>query len=93
MASNKEQNPRMAWESADLPYAFKSFKAHCEFMFGGPLEGKNEEQLCNYLMLWVGEKGRNIYSTWNLQSDDRKTLLIWAILQTQTQRDIFSVQI
>ena len=43
-------------------------------MFGGPLEGKNEEQRCNYLMLWVGEKGINIYSTWNLQGDDRKTL-------------------
>ena len=53
----------MAWESADLPGVFKSFKAHCEFMFGGPLEGKNEEQQCNYLILWVGEKERNIYST------------------------------
>lgn len=67
----------MAWESQDLPSAFKSFKAHCEFMFGGPLKGKSEEQQCNYLMLWVGEKGRNIYSTWNLQGDDKKTLKLY----------------
>lgn len=77
MASDKEPNPKMAWESQDLPSAFKSFKAHCEFMFGGPLKGKSEEQQCNYLMLWVGEKGRNIYSTWNLQGDDKKTLKVY----------------
>ena len=41
MSSVEKQNPRMAWESADLAGAFKSFKAHCEFMFGGSLEGKN----------------------------------------------------
>lgn len=64
----------MAWESADLPGAFKAFNAICEFMFGGLLEGKNEEQRCNSLMLSVGEKSRNISSTWNFQGDDRKNV-------------------
>ena len=48
MTTVREQNPRMAWKSADLPGAYYAFKAHREFMFGGPLEGKNEEQRCNY---------------------------------------------
>ena len=55
--------PRMDWDAKDLPLAFKSFKEHCNFMFGGPLKAKSEEEKCNYLMLWTGEKGRNIYST------------------------------
>ena len=33
-------------------------------MFKGPLRAKNEEERCCYLMLWVSEKGRRIFSTW-----------------------------
>ena len=72
-----EQNakyPRMDWEAKDLDTAYKSFKEHCEFMFGGPLKSKSEEEKCNYLMLWAGEKGRSIYSTWNLTVDQKKLL-------------------
>ena len=67
-------SPRMDWASLDLPNEFKKFKGHTKFMFGGPLEKKNEEQKCNYLMLWVGDKGRQIYSTWNLTDEQAKTL-------------------
>lgn len=70
---DKESTPKMDWSAEDLPTAFKAFKSHCEFTFGGPLIKKNEEEKCNYLMLWVGEKGRNIYSTWNLTADEKKT--------------------
>ena len=48
--------PKMDWSSGDLLTAWKSFQQHCEFAFGGPLKGKSEEERCNYLMLWVGEK-------------------------------------
>ena len=43
---------------------WKAFRQHVEFMFKGPLRAKNEEERCCYLMLWVGEKGRRIFSTW-----------------------------
>ena len=72
--SSQGQNPRMDWESKDLPNAFKSFKSHAKIMFGGPLQTKTEEVKCNYLMISAGEKGRQIFSTWNLQDDDRKKL-------------------
>ena len=71
---DKESTPKMDWSAEDLPTAFKAFKSHCEFMFGGPLKKKDEEEKCNYLMLWVGEKGRNIYSTWTLTADSKKLL-------------------
>jgi hypothetical protein len=64
----------MDWEARDLPTAFKKFKEHCDFMFGGPLEKKTEEAQCNYLMLWVGKKGRQIFSTWTVTDDQRKLL-------------------
>lgn len=67
-------HPKMDWSAEDLPTAFKAFKAHCEFMFGGPLRAKTEEEKCNYLMLWVGEKGRSIYSTWEITDEGRKKL-------------------
>ena len=70
----QEQTPRMDWESRDLPNAFKAFKEHAEFMFGGPLKSKTEEVQCNYLMLWVGEKGRQIFSTWTLDANEKKEL-------------------
>ena len=72
--SSQGQNPRMDWESEDLPNAFKSFKSHAKFMFGGPLQTKTEEVKCNYLMIWAREKGRQIFSTWKLEDNDKKKL-------------------
>lgn len=66
--------PKMNWESEDLPGAWKNFHQHVEFVFKGPLSTKTEEVQCNYLMLWVGEKGRNIFSTWGMDDDDKKKL-------------------
>ena len=66
--------PKFNWESGDLPTTWKSFRQHAEFMFNGPLKKKTEEEKCNYLMLWIGEKGRDVYSTWTLTADERKSL-------------------
>ncbi|XP_053380789.1 uncharacterized protein K02A2.6-like [Mercenaria mercenaria] len=38
------------------------------------VEKKTEESKCNYLMLWVGEKGRQIFSTWNIDAEAKKLL-------------------
>ena len=40
-------------------------------MEGFTKKGKSEKQRCNYLMLWVGEEGRDVFKTWNLSSDRR----------------------
>ena len=66
--------PKMDWTSKDLPNAWKAFRQHCEFTFGGPLKRKSEEEKCNYLMIWVGDKGRDIYNTWELTADEVKKL-------------------
>ena len=74
METTLVSTPKMDWESGDLPTAWKSFKQHVQFMFDEPLKGKNEEAKCNYLMIWVGNKGCEIYSTWNLQQAESKLL-------------------
>lgn len=43
-------------------------------MFSGPLKQKTEEQKCSFLLLWIGDKGRDISNTWNLTEDDAKSL-------------------
>ena len=73
-SESRQDNPRMDWESKDLNAAFKRFKEHAEFMFKGPLSSKTEEVKCNYLMLWVGDKGRYIYSTWKIEDGHEKLL-------------------
>ena len=74
------QNPRADWESKDSGNAFKSFKSHAEFMFGGPLQTKTEEVKCNYLMILAGEKSRQIFSTGNLKlkrQEEARKLFQW----------------
>ena len=70
----RQENPKMDWEAKDLHTAFKSFKEHANFMFEGPLSNKTEAIRCNYLMLWVGDKGKHIYSTWTIEDGDEKKL-------------------
>ncbi|KAK3107438.1 hypothetical protein FSP39_014641 [Pinctada imbricata] len=66
--------PQLNWEAGDLPKAWKSFRTHVEFMFNGPLKSKSEEEKCNYLMIRVEDKGREIYGTWTLTNDEKKSL-------------------
>ena len=68
------KNGLVKWRLAS---SMETFQQHCEFAFGWPLKGKSGEQRCNYLMIWVGEKGRDVYNTWNLSSEESKKLTIY----------------
>ena len=67
-------SPKMDWDSQDLVSAWQSFRQHANFWFKGPLNEKEEAEKCSYLMIWIGDKGRDIYSTWNLSEADAKKL-------------------
>lgn len=66
--------PCMDWDSSNLPEAWKKFTCHVNLIFQGPLKEKEEDVKVNYLLLWVGDRGRDIYNTWELTGDDRKKL-------------------
>lgn len=53
----------MDWEKENLEREFKRFKHHCNFIFEGPLADKTEKVKGNYLMSFMGDKGRDIFET------------------------------
>ena len=64
--------PVMNWEASNLPEAWKKFQQHVELVFNGPLEKKSEKAKCTYLLLWIGEKGRDIFNTWSDVSEEER---------------------
>ncbi|KAL9956099.1 hypothetical protein ACROYT_G037526 [Oculina patagonica] len=75
MALSGLECPVMQWEGDNLKENWRRFKQHVELMFTGPLKSKNEAEKCSYLLIWVGQKGRDIYNTWTgISVDDRKKL-------------------
>ncbi len=60
----------MQWEGDNLNENWRCFKQDVEVMFTGPLKSRTEQEKCSYLLNWVGQNGRDIYSTWSYISDD-----------------------
>ena len=67
-------SPHIDREASNLPEAWGKFKLHVDLMFSGPFKKKGEDEKCSYLLLWVGDKGRDIYNTWTLTEDEAKVL-------------------
>ena len=60
--------PRINWAASDLSEEWERFYQHCEFKFGGPLSKRTEkDKICN-LMSFVGDKGREIYLTFQWET-------------------------
>ena len=79
----------MDWEAKNLPEVLKKFRQHnvsgleninseccqhSELMFSGPLRRLDEEAKVSFLLIWVGEKGRDIWNTWTLSDEEGKRL-------------------
>ena len=67
--------PVMNWDASNLPEEWQKFKLHVELIFSGPLKSETEEEQVSYLLLWVGQPGREIYKTSSdISADDTKKL-------------------
>ena len=65
----------MQWDGDNPKENWRRFKQHVELMFTGPLKSRTEQEKCSYLLIWVGQKGSDIYNTWSdISDDDRKKL-------------------
>ncbi|KAJ1098821.1 hypothetical protein NDU88_003928 [Pleurodeles waltl] len=65
----------MNWDSPALSEEWRKFKQHAELVFQGPLRSTKEDEKCCYLLIWVGEKGRDIFNTWvGIPAEDRSRL-------------------
>ena len=75
MALSGIECPVMQWDGDNPKEHWRRFKQHVELMFTGPLKSRSEQEKCSYLLIWVGQKGRDIYNTWSdISDDDRKKL-------------------
>ena len=67
--------PKIDWTPGpDLTQRLKRFRQKCELLFEGPLKARTNEQRCNYLLLWTGDYGLDLYNTWNLNADQTKDI-------------------
>ena len=66
--------PNMDWYAADTSIELANFKSLCELYFDGPLSGITEEKKVKYLLIWIGQEGRDICKSWELQGNDQKSL-------------------
>lgn len=67
--------PSINWNSpGDVHKRFKIFKQKCELIFDGPLDKAEEAKEVRLLVLWVGDKGLEIYNTaaWDDDADNLK---------------------
>jgi len=65
--------PVMQLEGDNLKETCHRCKQHVELMFTGPLKSRNKAEKCSYLLIWVSQKGRDIYNTWtDISEDDRQ---------------------
>ena len=71
--------PKMDWHALDTPQALKKFKAVCKLYFLGSLKEKSKQEKISYLLIWSGDEGIELVSTWSLTDEERKKLdIYWA---------------
>lgn len=60
------------WWTGSPQTCRRKFQQHAQLIFGGPLNSKEEEEQWSYLLLWVGDKVKDIFNSWDGSSDDSK---------------------
>ena len=53
------------------PRHFKSFKQYCQLIFDGPMNAKEDKVKATYILLWIGEEGRKIFTSFDLTADEK----------------------
>ena len=80
--------PTMDWSTpGDVHKRFKIFKQKCELIFDGPLDGTDAAKKVKHLLLWVGDKGLEIYNTatWAADGDKDKVEPVLTKLENYTK--------
>lgn len=86
--ADRFKSPDMDWTSpGDVHKRFKLFKQKCDLIFEGPLEDKEEAYKVRMLLLWIGDKGLEIYntSTWAAEGDNLKLTPVFQKLEAYTK--------
>ena len=82
--ADKYNAPAMDWTSSgDVYKRFQLFKQKADLIFAGPLAGKSEDYKVRMLLLWIDDKGLEIYNTacWDQDEDKLKLKPVWQRLE------------
>lgn len=86
--ADKFTPPSIDWTtSGDVYKRFKFFRQKCEFIFEGPLDGVDQKKQVRHLLLWVGDRGLEIYNTttWADAEDKNKRKEVLDALENYTK--------
>ncbi len=62
--------PTFSWHDDDLGNTFKKFRRYCELMLRTPTYvNRSDAEKVNYILLWLGPKGVEIYDSWTHLSE------------------------
>jgi hypothetical protein len=68
----------MDLSSSDLTGALQAFKQYCTLIFAGPLSEKSGEEQVTDILIWIGQEGLKMFTTWGVSDEDRKDpVKIW----------------
>lgn len=70
VAAAMNLHPTMNWDADDVVEAFKKFKQKSQLAFKSFLKGTTDEEKVSYILLWLGEKGLDIFNSWSLTEPD-----------------------
>ena len=65
MAVSQADLPRMDWDSPVLREAWKKFEDHANLFFSGSLRKTEPNQRVSFILIWSGERGREIFSSFH----------------------------
>ena len=66
--------PSMDWHAAEPSTALANFKSLCELYFEGPLSSLDDKKKLRYLLIWIGQEGRDIAKSWQLTGAEKDDL-------------------
>ncbi|XP_065568928.1 uncharacterized protein LOC136032586 [Artemia franciscana] len=64
------QQPSINWDATSLADEWNRFEQHARLMLIGPLAEKTEKSQCAYLLIWMGEKGQEIFNTFEMEKSE-----------------------
>ena len=64
--------PTFSWDDEDLGNSFKKFRRYCDLMLSTPTyANRPKAEKVNYILLWLGPQGLEIYDSWTNLSDQQ----------------------
>ncbi|CAB4020756.1 Retrovirus-related Pol poly from transposon, partial [Paramuricea clavata] len=71
-----DKGPSIDWSTDDNIYGrFKMWKQRWELLLTGPMATMSEEVKCKHLLYWSGERGMELFNSWDLSAEDQKKLV------------------